>query len=85
MVTSTKVCDGYKRQNRVEKYPAQSGSCLAGDVVNGDSLDKYSKLPAQIQHGKVFENEARKEYKKMMMRTHKKCNIAPSGLVINKQ
>ena len=85
MVTSTKLCDVYKKQNRIEKYPAQSGSCLARDIVNGDSLDKYSKLPAQIQHGKVVENEARKEYKKMMMRTHKKCNIAPSGLVINKQ
>ena len=85
MVTSTKLRDVYKKQNRIEKYPAQSGSCLARDILNGDSLNKYSKLPAQIKHGKSFENEARKEYKKMMMRTHKKCNIAPSGLVINKQ
>ena len=84
MVTSSKLCDVYKEQNRIEKYPAQSGSCLARDILNEDNLEKYSKLPSQIQHGRIFENEARKEYKKIMMITHKKCNITPSGLVIKK-
>ena len=83
LVTSTKLYDVFTRQATIERDSSKSGSSLARKIVDGGDLDHYSKLPVQIEHGRVHEAEARKKYTKVMMTTHENCSIRQSGLVIN--
>eukprot|EP00112_Aurelia_sp_Birch-Aquarium-sp1_P013301 Seg2818.2 transcript_id=Seg2818.2/GoldUCD/mRNA.D3Y31 product="hypothetical protein" protein_id=Seg2818.2/GoldUCD/D3Y31 len=84
LITSTKLQDVVSRQTNIDKDPMKSGDSLARQILEGGNLNKYSKLPVQIEHGRVHENAARKEYTKLMVTTHENCHIESSGLVINK-
>ena len=83
LVASTKLHDVFTRQATIDKDSSKTGSSLARKIVDGGDLDQYSKLPLQIEYGRVHEAEARKEYTKLMMATHENCSIRLSGLAIN--
>eukprot|EP00794_Sanderia_malayensis_P020802 gene20802-22842_t len=75
LITSTKLQDVVSRQTSIDKDPMKSGDSLARQILEGGNLDKYSKLPVQIEHGRVHENAARQEYTKLMVTTHENCYI----------
>ena len=84
LITSTKLHAVVSRQTTIDKDPVKSGDSLARQILEGGNLDNYSNVPVQLEHGRVHENEARKEYAKLMITTHENCDIESSGLVINK-
>eukprot|EP00794_Sanderia_malayensis_P001643 gene1643-1826_t len=70
LVTSTKLKEVYTKQRMIEKGKKTSGETLAARLLEKGSLERYSKLPAQIEYGRTNEHEARKEYYKLMSTTH---------------
>ena len=84
LITSTKLCAVNSRQTTIERDATKSGETLARSIVDGNGLEKYSKLPVQIEYGRLHENEARREYRKLITSTHVNCTISSSGLLVNK-
>ena len=82
LVTSTKLKEVQTKQHMIEKGTKNPGETLAAKLLENDSMDKFSKLPVQIEYSRTNEHEARKEYHKLMSTMHINFRMVSSGLVI---